>query len=216
MIHVIYPSKMSKCLLPGSMNDAGIWLKTALREALEQNTIHLPEAHLLPYTDRVHPFALVGDEGFPLKTYLVRPFPRRNLQNVEAKIFNYRLSRARRIVENAFGILVARWKILQRPLAVKLSTAEAIIQVTVCLHNFIMKTKNNQYFPHGIVDFENYDGEITPGNWRGMIGENNFLHPLGRIGANIGTTAAIRQRESLAQYFTSDEGSIPWQWRIIE
>lgn len=207
---------MSKCLLPGSMNDAGIWSKTALREALEQNTIRLPEARFLPQSDCVQPFALVGDEGFPLKTYLMRPFPRRNLVNIEAKIFNYRLSRARRIVENAFGILVARWKILQRPLAVKLSSAEAIIQAVVCLHNFIMTENNKQYFPHGIVDFETNDGEIILGSWRGTVGVNNLLHPLGRIGANFGTAAAVRQRESLAQYFVSDEGSIPWQWRVIE
>ncbi|XP_036143496.1 uncharacterized protein LOC118645845 [Monomorium pharaonis] len=79
----------------GSMNDAGIWSKTALREALEQNTICLPEACFLPHTDCVQPFALVGDEGFPLKTYLMRPFSRRNLLNIEAKVFNYQLSRAR-------------------------------------------------------------------------------------------------------------------------
>jgi len=36
-----------------------------------------------------------------------------------------------------------------------------------------------------------------------------------RIGANIGLIAAMKQRDSLAQYFVSDEGSIPWQWEMI-
>lgn len=98
-----------------------------MSQALENNTIFLPEACPLPNINCPLPFALVGDEGFPLKTYLMRPYAKRNLQNNAQKIFNYRLSRARRVVENAFGIHVARWRILEQPLALKLSTAEKIV-----------------------------------------------------------------------------------------
>jgi hypothetical protein len=45
------------------------------------------------------PYVYMGDEAFTLRQDFLKPFAQ-NDQNVERKIFNYRLSRARRIVEN--------------------------------------------------------------------------------------------------------------------
>ena len=50
------------------------------------------------------PHFIIGDEVFPLCADLLWPFPRNQLSN-EAKIYNYRLCRGRRVIENAFGIL---------------------------------------------------------------------------------------------------------------
>ena len=60
-----------------------------------------PEGGLLPY-------CWVGDEAFPCRMHLMWPYPRgtRGVRlPLSQKIFNYRLSRACRIVETAFGIL---------------------------------------------------------------------------------------------------------------
>lgn len=115
--------------------------------ALESNTVSLPPELHLPHTNIAVPFALVDDEGFLLKQCLMRPYARRNVIDNQQRIFNYRLSRARRIIENVFGILVARWQILQKPICFKVETTEKIIQVMCCLHNYIMKTNNlnNRY-----------------------------------------------------------------------
>ena len=47
---------------------------------------------------------IVGDNAFGINKHLMNPFSIRNMEHHE-RIFNYRLSRARRCVENAFGIL---------------------------------------------------------------------------------------------------------------
>ena len=65
------------------------------------------------------PFHIVGDEAFPLQRNLMWPFAgRAGGLSQKQKVFNYRLSRARRIVENTFGILAARWRVFQRPIEV--------------------------------------------------------------------------------------------------
>ena len=55
-------------------------------------------------------YFFVGEEIFSLKTWLMRPLPGKLDEN--QRIFNYKLSRACLTIENTFGILAARWRIL--------------------------------------------------------------------------------------------------------
>ena len=64
----------------------------------------------------------------------MKPYPGQGIQESQA-IFNYRLSRARRVIENAFGILAARWRVLMQPLQTSSENAETIVKATICLHN---------------------------------------------------------------------------------
>ena len=53
---------------------------------------------------------LIGGEAFPLRTDLVEPYVNSNL-DIQIFITNYLISRARRITENTFGILIAKFRI---------------------------------------------------------------------------------------------------------
>jgi hypothetical protein len=97
----------------------------------------IPEDKQLPGTSCLAPHFIVGDEAFPLKTYLMRPYP--GLQSKgdnEKSIFNYWLSRARRVVENASGMLCQEFQINQRTLQ-SLPENTYIIFVTCILHNYL-------------------------------------------------------------------------------
>lgn len=60
------------------------------------------------------PYFFDADDAFPLKKRIMKPFcpSRGNALSDKERISNYRLSRARRCIENAFGILSAKWMCL--------------------------------------------------------------------------------------------------------
>ena len=75
------------------------------------------------------PHCLVGDEAFPLQSDLLRPYPKgQHGTTLEADklMFNYRLSRVRHIVENAFGILAQRFRVYDRGLTSLISPARKL------------------------------------------------------------------------------------------
>lgn len=87
----------------------------------------------------------------------MRPFPRRDGLTLKQRVFNYRLSRARRVIENTFGILVVKWRILKRPINTSVKTAENIVKAAVCLHNYCKMTEattteNRKYHSRNITD----------------------------------------------------------------
>ncbi|XP_041347198.1 uncharacterized protein LOC121367114 [Gigantopelta aegis] len=88
----------------GSSSDSGIFNASALKASLETGDIGFPPAEPLPNDDRDMPYFFIGNDAFALRTGMMKPFGHRNM-TVEERILNYRLSRGRRIVENAFGIL---------------------------------------------------------------------------------------------------------------
>ncbi|CAN7945833.1 unnamed protein product [Ixodes pacificus] len=124
----------------GSESDAGIFRRSDFLQAIAEGQWRLPTASWLG--SRKVPYFSVGDEAFPLKTFVMRPFPRKS-KKARAKrpprVFNYRLSRARRVVENSLGILAQRWRILRRPFAAKEETTDRIVAACVVLHNFLTK-----------------------------------------------------------------------------
>ena len=99
----------------GRACDGGVWDQCNLRKYLEEKRLHVPGEALLPHSDIKSPYVIVGDDAFPLKSYLMKPFPGKNVSD-DQRIFNYRLSRARRVSENAFGILAAKFRVFQAPI----------------------------------------------------------------------------------------------------
>ena len=91
----------------GKSSDGGLLTRSILGKSLEPNTLNIPNSKAPPNIEEPLPFVIVGDEAFPL-----RPHPGVLARKDESKqIYKYRLTRARRVVENAFGVLTQKFRL---------------------------------------------------------------------------------------------------------
>lgn len=153
----------------GRRSDGGIFRDCNMGQWFNAKRMNLPEPEPLCAGGFPAPYCLVGDEAFQMTDYMLRPYPGRGGLNDERRIFNYRLSRSRRTIENTFGILVSRWRILRKPIEATVNNTIAIVQAIVCLHNWLQKQdENNEYLVPRLVDEDSDDGTIL-GSWRDVI-----------------------------------------------
>ena len=76
---------------PGHCSDAGLWGKCDLKKLIEEDTLQIPKDRVFPESDKSSPMVIVGDDAFPLKTYLMKPWPGSTVGDEEKTIFNARL-----------------------------------------------------------------------------------------------------------------------------
>lgn len=181
----------------GRQSDGGVFNNSDLFKCLENNVFGLPASLPLPITQVHTPLVLVGDEAYPLLQYLMRPFPRVNLTR-EKKIYNYRLSRARRCIECAFGIMSQKFRILLKPIETNVANAEKIIKACCILHNIIIEMDSSEV--------SMYDQNATPTN------DNLLPRARKRQAKNV----ALQARQRLQDFFNSEEGRVPWQDDMIQ
>lgn len=171
----------------GRNSDGGVFGNSDIGIAIDSNNLKIPDLKELPATEIKCPYVLVGDETFPLKTYLMKPYPREVLE-IKERIFNYRLSRARRIIENSFGILAARCRIFRKPIIAKEEVVINITKAATALHKFLMYGRqfesSDRYCPTTFIDHDT-PGGLRAGEWRYEIRDYAGLAPLQRhLGSN--------------------------------
>lgn len=190
----------------GRQSDGGIFANSKFGQQLERNEMNLPQPSAVEHNGSPLPYVLVADEAFSLNSYMMRPYPRCSRLNRQKKIFNYRLSRARRVVESAFGIMVARWRIYRRPIIASTSTVLKIIKATTCLHNFIIKNENKLHnFQRQYTRIATNDGDLI----RSALQE---INNAGR--SNAHNRLVSRIRDDFASYFEHG-GAVSWQWEKV-
>ena len=178
----------------GRNSDGGIFSSSAFGKRLLSGQLNLPPDDIIPGTRTLGPlpYVLVADEAFPLHRNIMRPFPGRACTE-EQMIFNYRLSRARRIVENAFGILANRWRVFHTKIWMRPNWINNIVLAACVLHNFVQK-------------------ETTAAETRTLLGDHGSREGLMAVPhvGNRGCTDAMAVRQKFATYFV-DMDPLDWQ-----
>ena len=83
------------------------------------------------------PVCLLDDSAYPLKSWLLKPFPHNGLLTHSQQCFNYRLSKARIVVESTYGQLKGRWGCLTKRLDAKPENISIIIMACCILITFV-------------------------------------------------------------------------------
>ncbi|KAK9719944.1 DDE superfamily endonuclease [Popillia japonica] len=150
----------------GRISDGGVLGYTAIGKALSEKLLQVPEPSLLPNSGKKLPFVFVGDDAFALTENFRKPYRQTGL-TTEKRIFNYRLSRARRVVKNAFGILGAKFDVFQRPIAVSPQKSQIIALACCHLHNYLRKNQSQIYMTGNSIDVKDFElGNMVDGTWR--------------------------------------------------
>ncbi|XP_055526020.1 uncharacterized protein LOC129718865 isoform X2 [Wyeomyia smithii] len=164
----------------GKQSDGGTFSSSDLYKLLENGQLNIPPDTPLPdeefSLDMPHVF--VGDEAYPLIRNLLRPYPR-SLLDSEKEYFNSRLSRARKCVECAFGIMTAKWRLLWKPIEVEIEFADEIVKAICVLHNVILDHEGLDSILDENVDINRVQGKKNQG-----CGSNKICTKTGRFVRN--------------------------------
>lgn len=114
----------------GRISDGGVWNKCRFAQCIENGEISLSPQKCLPFgitgisVEITHVF--VGDDAFALKRYMMKLYPQHGLSE-DKRIYNNRHSRARRDLENLFGIVANRWRVFHTVLMLPPETIEILV-----------------------------------------------------------------------------------------
>ena len=148
---------------PGSSNDSRIYNSSLLKKELANSEIL--KANMKEINGIQMPICILGDSGFRFSTTLMKPYASATVLTKEQKFFNYKHSKCRRVVENAFVHLKARFRRIVKGIDNRNGIAPSIIRVCCVLHNFLNE-RNDHIDPiwlENLKDFEK-DGQYPTHN----------------------------------------------------
>ena len=135
--------------------------------------------------------------AFPLKSYIMKLYPHRGL-TTKQKVYNYRQSRARITIENAFGILASRFQIMKKPIPFLPDKVDLFELTTCVLHNHLLADIRNRWIN------KKTDQSIN----------TNGLDMLVTNTANDSSSESREIRNEISEYCVN-EGDLEWQYSKI-
>ena len=186
--------------------DRPVFQKSEFGKFYTKDQLNVPGPKYLPRAKYLGPMphVIVADEAFLLCPTIRRPFPRgRNVARMPRphQVFNYHLSRARRIVENTFGILAQHFHIYNTRMWYSEHTVVKIVKTTCVLHNYLRGKNMN------VASI--YTG-LNP-DCLEYLGENGAVVDLANLPVYRSSNEAQHIRRVLTHYFNSVASHLHWQ-----
>ncbi|XP_069622611.1 uncharacterized protein [Ranitomeya imitator] len=175
-----------------SSNDSQISTTSIMGQQLLVNPRAIPQPRvLLGSSGPPAPFVIVADEAFDMSNHVLRPFSCRGMDN-RRRIYNCRLTKARKYVEYGFGLLFAKWQLLSSAIQLDEPNVTSVIQACVILHNFV---RMNDTSLDQVME----------------VPESFTLPNVIQDHSARLKDSGLKVRNQYADYFMTPEGRVPWQ-----
>ncbi|XP_013183721.1 uncharacterized protein LOC132903439 [Amyelois transitella] len=193
----------------GRISDGGVFSNTILDNI---ETLNVPEDSELPGRPCRTPYVIITDNAFPLTERFIKPYTSLGKKGSKIRIFNYRLSRARRMVESTFGILSKVYGCFRRPFKLQPSKVTKVVMALLHLHNFLRRNDESRH----LYEYYAFQGDrrnatndvgINVGEAEETNAENANIEPIMLYNFSPGEIV----RDEFAEYFCSHQGKVPWQ-----
>ncbi|XP_023246935.1 putative nuclease HARBI1 [Copidosoma floridanum] len=179
----------------GRQSDRGVFCNSTTGKMIINKKFNIPQPEPVVQDGSKLPYVFLGDKAFGLSDYMLTPYPRSLKLDLRKKVFNYRQSRARRIVECPFGELISTWRLFRKRVEITLPATIEAIKACVCLQNFLIMYNEEE---------KDIDESV-------IVDKNTQLQSVGNISARAKRNAAVKVRDDFAEYFMN-EGAVPFQW----
>lgn len=177
----------------GKSSDPTVFKNSTFHQKLKDGSLNIPPGK--PLSQRLNievPHVLIADKAFGLSESVLTPYSGKFL-DIRKRIYNYRLSRARRFIEYTFGILANKWRMFHRALDTDIELSELIIRTCCTLHNFVRERDG--------IQFED------------TLSVPEVLDDVEVLGNHTGKASRIRN--IFSTHFLSEEGEVQWQWNYV-
>ena len=195
----------------GSNTDGNVFKFSRFGSRFMEYKFDVPGLKRLPNFQQEGPLPhiIVGDEAFPLLHNVMRPYPGKaeGTMNREEAVFNYRLSRARMVVENAFGILAQRWRIFSRKIPLSTKNVDKVVKAACVLHNYLCEDKD--------IDVNKMNMQLNPMREQYFPEDAVACLYMPRLHGYRSSADAQGVRDIFKSFFNSPQGALAWQHNRI-
>lgn len=170
----------------GHNSDGGTFKNSSFCKALQLKVLPVPEPSKLPNSSSVLPYFFISDGAYSLSENIIKPYPQKKMTAMERN-FNRRLSRARVVVENAFGYTSQVFQIYYTTIDIPPHVADKIVKSTCVLHNMLIDKGQKNFAATIAIDADkNEDEALVP------LQNDNDVHE---------TSTGINVRKVLTKFF---------------
>lgn len=138
----------------------------------------------------------VGDEAYALRKHMMKLFAKFSLTR-DRRIYNYRHSRAWRIIEYAFGMMATKFRVFELAMLVHPDVTKSIVLACCVLHSVIRVREGKRSDVYDEIMNIDEDCDMEQETLRARAAK-----------------PAYKVRENFLEYFNSPAGSVPWQEKM--